>query len=114
MGIAFQLLVLLHLIGFAALFGGYLVQLRAVEPEINAAMLYGSWVVLASGGALVVLAVLGPGLIGYAELGIKLRFTVVIVVLVSKNRSTPNSPRPRGADRRPDPARGGRRGVVAA
>jgi len=33
MGIAFQLLVLLHLIGFAALLGGYLVQLRTVEPE---------------------------------------------------------------------------------
>ena len=38
MGIAFQLLVLLHLVGFAALLGGYLVQLRAVEPEINAAI----------------------------------------------------------------------------
>ena len=86
MGIASQLLVLLHLVGFAALFGGYLVQLRAVEPEINAAMLYGSWVVFASGVALVVLVVLGPGLTGYAELVIKLLLTVVIVVLVAKNR----------------------------
>jgi hypothetical protein len=93
MGIASQLLVLLHLIGFAALLGGYLVQLRAVEPEINAAMLYGSWIVLASGVALVVLDVLGPGLVGYAELGIKLGLTAAIVVLVAVNRRYASIPR---------------------
>jgi hypothetical protein len=53
--IASQLLLLLHLVGFAALLAGYLVQLRALEPEINAAMLYGSWTGFASGSAMVVL-----------------------------------------------------------
>ena len=105
----------MHLIGFAALFGGYLVQLRAVEPEINAAMLYGSWVVFASGIALVVLVVLGPGLTDYAELVIKLLLTVVIVVSGRQEPQVrPHSARPRGADRRPDPAAAAVVGVVAA
>ena len=39
-------------------------------------MLYGSWVVCASGIALVVLVVLGPGLTDYAELVIKSLLTV--------------------------------------
>jgi hypothetical protein len=97
MDIASPLLVLLHLIGFAALFGGYLVQLRDAEPEINAAMLYGSWVVGASGIALVVLVLLGPGLTGYAELVIKGLLTVMIVVLVAKNRKYARIPRGLGA-----------------
>ena len=91
------MLVLLHLIGFAALLGGYLVQLRTVEPEINAAMLYGSWAVFASGIALVVLVWLGPGLTDYAELVIKLLLSVVIVVLVAKNRKYARIPRGLGA-----------------
>jgi len=97
MGIASQVLVLLHLVGFAALLGGYLVQLRAVEPEINAAMLHGSWAVLASGIALVVLVVLGPGVTDYAMLVIKLLLAVVIVVLVAKNRKYARIPRGLGA-----------------
>jgi len=97
MEIASQVLVLVHLIGFAALFGGYLVQLRAVEPEINAAMLYGSWVVCASGIALVVLVLRGPGLTDYAELVIKSLLTVLIVVLVAKNRKYARIPRGLGA-----------------
>ena len=108
------MLVLLHLVGFAALLGGFLVQPRAVEPEINAAMLYGSWAAFASGSAMVVLVVLGPGLSSYAELVIKLLLTVVIVVLVTKNSEVrPNSPRPRGADRPADAAHGCGRSVVA-
>ena len=43
MQIAHQTLVLLHLIGFAALLGGVLVQLRSKEPEVNASMLNGSF-----------------------------------------------------------------------
>ena len=97
MEIASQVLVLVHMIGFAALFGGYLVQLRAAEPEINAAMLYGSWVVCASGIALAVLVLSGPSLTDYAELVIKSLLTVLIVVLVAKNRKYARIPRGLGA-----------------
>lgn len=56
MDVAQHLLVLLHLVAFAALLGGALVQLRSREPEVNAAMLHGAWVSLVSGVALWVLA----------------------------------------------------------
>ena len=56
MDVAHHLLVLLHLVAFAALLGGALVQLRSREPEISTAMLHGAWVALASGVALWVLA----------------------------------------------------------
>jgi hypothetical protein len=56
MDVAHHLLVLLHLVAFAALLGGSLVQLRSREPEINAAMLHGAWVSFVSGIALWVLA----------------------------------------------------------
>jgi hypothetical protein len=32
----------LHLVGFAALFGGFFTQLRAAQPVINTAMLHGA------------------------------------------------------------------------
>ncbi|GAA3572144.1 hypothetical protein GCM10022197_31050 [Microlunatus spumicola] len=56
MAVAQHLLVLLHLVAFAALLGGSLVQLRTRDPEISTAMLHGAWVGLASGVALWVLA----------------------------------------------------------
>ena len=55
MQLAYQILVLVHLIGFAALFGGFLIQLRSKEPEVNAAMLHGSLTLLITGLALVTL-----------------------------------------------------------
>jgi len=44
--IAQHFLVLFHLIGFAALLGGPLVQVRAKETEVNASMLNGSFTLL--------------------------------------------------------------------
>jgi hypothetical protein len=95
MQIAHQVLVLLHLIGFAALFGGLLVQLRAKEPEVNAAMLYGSLILLITGVALVWLEVIGPepDPVNYVKIAIKLMVTAVIVLLVVKNRKFASIPR---------------------
>ena len=56
MAVAHHLLVLLHLVAFAALLGGCLVQLCSRDPEISTAMLHGAWVSLVSGLALWVLA----------------------------------------------------------
>ena len=86
MDVAHQILVLLHLVAFAALLGGALVQLRDPEPEINAAMLHGSWLSLVSGLALWLLA--GPfGL--EPELGLvvaKLVLTLFVTLLAVRNR----------------------------
>jgi hypothetical protein len=92
MQLAQQILVLIHLIGFAALFGGFLVQIRSKEPEINASMLNGSFTLLISGLALVALEEIGPDP-NVVKIAIKLLITAVIVVLVAKNRKFAAIPR---------------------
>ena len=93
MVIAQQLLLLLHLIGFAALFGGYLVQLRLAEPEINVAMLYGSWIVVASGVALYALDVVAARPVDLTPLVIKAVLSFFVLILVIKNRKYASIPR---------------------
>jgi hypothetical protein len=93
MQLAHQILLLLHLIGFAALFGGALVQVRLKEPEVNAAMLHGSLTLLITGLALVTLEELGPGPVNHVKIAIKLVLTAMIVLLVAKNRKFASIPR---------------------
>jgi hypothetical protein len=93
MQLAYHLLVLLHLIGFAALLGGLLVQVRSKEPEVNASMLNGSFTLLLTGLALVTLEEIGPDPINYVKITIKLVITAIIVVLVAKNRKFATIPR---------------------
>ena len=93
MQIAQQILVLLHLIAFAALLGGVLVQLRSKEPEVNASMLNGSFTLLLTGLALVTVEELGADQANYVKITIKLLLMAVIVVLVAKNRKFATIPR---------------------
>jgi hypothetical protein len=93
MQIAQQILLLFHLIGFAALFGGFLVQVRSKEPEVNASMLNGSFLVLLTGLALVTTEELGQDPVNHIKIAVKLLITAVIVVLVAKNRKFASIPR---------------------
>jgi hypothetical protein len=93
MQIAHQILVLLHLIGFAALLGGLLVQLRAKDPEVNAAMLHGSLTLLITGLALVWIEATGPASVNYVTIAIKLVVAAMVVLLVVKNRKFASIPR---------------------
>ena len=93
MQLAHQILVLFHLIGLAALLGGFLVQLRSKQPEINASMLNGSFTLLVTGLALVALDDVGPDPVNHVKIVIKLLITAVIVVLVAKNRKFATIPR---------------------
>lgn len=88
-----QVVVLLHLIAFAALLGGVLVQLRAADPEVNAAMLHGAWFSLVTGGGLVALALLHAQRLPYGQLAVKVGLALVVVVLVSANRRFASIPR---------------------
>lgn len=90
---AIGLLVLLHLIGFASLFGGLIVQARASAPEVNAAMLHGGLTVLVSGLALVVLARLAAEEVDWVKIAVKLIVTVVVVGLLLVNRRFLSIPR---------------------
>jgi hypothetical protein len=93
MDIAHQALVLLHLIGFACLLGGLLVQTRSSSPEVNGAMVTGAWLELITGAGLVALIVLSAQRIEYAQLGVKLAVTLFVVLLVTKNRKFESIPR---------------------
>lgn len=93
MEIVGQLLVLLHLVGFAALLGGLLVQLRDSEPDVNGAMLHGVWLSLATGAGLVGLLLVDQQRLPYASLSVKMGLTLLLVLLVSKNRKYRSIPR---------------------
>lgn len=98
MVLAAHILLLLHLVGFAALFGGVLVQMRSREPEVNAAMVHGSSIVLLSGLVLAAFAITGPvaadgGPVSYARLIVKLVVSLVIAVLAIVNRRFSSIPR---------------------
>jgi Tfp pilus assembly protein PilN len=93
MQLAYPILVLLHLIGFAALLGGVLVQLRSKEPEVNAAMLHGSLTLLITGLALVILEEIRPDPVNYVKVAIKLVVSAIVVLLVVKNRKFASIPR---------------------
>ena len=86
MQVGYQIVVLAHLVGFAALLGGCLVQLRSSAPEVNGAMLAGAWTQLVTGVALVAILELGPDPVSYVKVGVKLAVTAIVVLLVAKNR----------------------------
>ncbi|MGI8456887.1 MAG: hypothetical protein ACR2LI_02065 [Propionibacteriaceae bacterium] len=88
-----HVLVLLHLVGFASLLGGVIVQARVVTPEVNAAMLHGSLTLLVTGVGLVVLKVLGGAPVAWPQIVVKLVVTVLVTVLVLANRRFSEIPR---------------------
>jgi hypothetical protein len=87
------LVLLLHLVGFAALLGGVLAQLRAAEPEVTGAMVWGGWAELVTGVALVVLEAAGAGSVAWWPAGIKLAVTAFVVLLLVRNRRFLSVPR---------------------
>jgi hypothetical protein len=96
MHLVYQLLTLVHLIGFAALLGGCLVQFRSVEPEVSRTMLIGAWTQLISGLALAALLELGndpANPANHVKLGVKLAIAAVVLLLVAKNRKFQSIPK---------------------
>ena len=91
--LAYQITVFLHLLGFAALLGGVLVQLRLPEPEVNRAMVVGALLELATGIGLWVLAGLDPAPLGVAPLVVKMVITVFVALVVLINRKYASIPR---------------------
>lgn len=88
-----QIVLLLHLIGFAALLGGVLVQLRDRQPEVNGLMLSGAWIELLTGAALFALAEVAPDPAPRGWLVVKSVLTVFVLVLVVANRKYAFIPR---------------------
>ncbi|MFL6063895.1 MAG: hypothetical protein ACJ72G_04430 [Friedmanniella sp.] len=93
MQVAHQVLVLAHLIGFAALLGGVLSQGRSGQPEVTGTMLWGGCVELATGVALVVLTVVTGGPVDWGPASVKLVTTLFLVLLLVRNRRFLSIPR---------------------
>lgn len=92
MELVHQALLLLHLVGFAALFGGAFVQVKGPVRVVNPAILHGALTQLISGLLLVGLLEMGDGPVNHAKIAVKTLVLVVIFVLVLINRKKDNIP----------------------
>ena len=92
MDIVHNLFVFLHLVGFAALFGGAFVQMKGPKRIVNPAMFHGALTQLVTGIVLVVIDEMGPEPVNHMKIGIKLLVLIVIMVLVVLNRKKSHVP----------------------
>lgn len=80
MNIVYGILVILHLIGWAIVFGGALANIRT--PKLSSSMLHGVLTALITGILLVGLAEMGDGDVNNIKIGIKLVVALVATGLV--------------------------------
>jgi len=95
MNVVYEVIVVLHFIGLAALLGGWLVQLSSSPKVVNRAMVDGALTQLVTGLALVGLAetVLSDDEdVNHMKIGIKLLILLVITVLAWVNRRKESVP----------------------
>ena len=83
------ILLFVHILGFAALLGGLLTQLRAPEKRVNALMRDGAGTAVLAGLGLVGVIEAGDGAIDHAKIAVKLVIGVVILGLVMANLRKP-------------------------
>ena len=74
-------LVFIHLLGMAAVVGGYFAGIRSVPKRLSAGMVHGSLLQLLSGVLLLGLAEMGTEPVNHAKFGIKIAITVVLLLI---------------------------------
>ena len=82
----------LHVLGFAALFGGLVVQARNSEKSVNAAMRDGVGTAFLAGLLLVGVLESGDDPVNHAKIGVKFAIGLVLLVLVMANSRKPTIP----------------------
>ena len=85
-------LLLLHVLGFAALIGGLLVQLGTADKRVLGAMRDGIGTAFLAGLALVGVLEAGDEPVDHAKVGVKLVIGLVVLVLVMANLRKPRIP----------------------
>ena len=85
-------LLFLHVLGFAALFGGLVVQARSSEKSVNAAMRDGVGTAFLAGLLLVGVLESGDDPVSHAKIGVKFAIGLVLLVLVMANTRKPTIP----------------------
>lgn len=92
MEIARQALLVVHLLGFAALFGGLLVQLKG-PYAVNGLMRDGAGTAFVAGLLLVGVMEAGDADVDHAKVGVKFAIGLVVLVLVMANLRKPSIPK---------------------
>ena len=88
-----DLLLFVHLLGFASLLGGALVQVRAQPRVVNDAMLHGALTALLAGVLLVgLLESMPDASVDRVKIAVKLVVALVVAVLCWVNRKKPAIP----------------------
>ena len=85
-------LLVLHLLGFAALFGGLVVQARTPEKVVNPAMRDGAGTAFLAGLLLVGVLEADDPPVDHVKVGVKFAVGLVILVLVMANMRKPRIP----------------------
>lgn len=85
-------LLLLHILGFAALLGGLLAQVRDPEKKITGIVRDGAGTAFLAGIFLVGLLEAGDGSVNHAKIAVKFVVSLVILVLVMVNLRKPRIP----------------------
>jgi uncharacterized membrane protein len=85
-------LLFLHVLGFAALFGGLVVQASNSEKSVNAAMRDGVGTAFLAGLLLVGVLESGDDPVNHAKIGVKFAIGLVLLVLVMANTRKPTIP----------------------
>ena len=85
-------LLLLHVLGYAALLGGLLAQLRDGEKKVNALMRDGAGTAFVTGLLLVGILEGLDADVDHAKIGIKLAISLIVLVLVMANLRKPSIP----------------------
>ena len=78
-------LLVVHILGFAALFGGLIVQAGTAQKEVNGAMRDGVGTAVVAGIALTGVIEMDGGELNYAKIGVKLVIGLILLVLVMAN-----------------------------
>jgi hypothetical protein len=84
-----EVVLIIHFIGLASLFGGFIVQMSSREKVVNNAMFHGVLTQLVTGILLVGLREMQDLEVDQAKVGVKLLITAVVAVLVVMNRKKP-------------------------
>jgi cytochrome bd-type quinol oxidase subunit 2 len=92
MDFVFNVIVVLHFVGLAALLGGFIVQMKSAEKGVNAAMWHGALTQLVTG--VLMMGLIESGVVGAGDppewlrwkLTVKLLITVVVAILAFLGR----------------------------
>jgi hypothetical protein len=87
------ILLVLHILGFAALIGGLLAQAGESEKKVNAAMRDGVGTAFLAGLALVGVLEADDGDVDHAKIGVKFGIGLVLLVLVMANTRKTSIPK---------------------